>query len=516
MALAAIVALAALATLTSPALQVHRNVACAVAGRVVGDIAARHAGVATAQEVLEFKPVPPESAAQLERERAQRRATRTTVKTPAVPAVPPVPSVPAVPPVPPVPALVGKSGDMMRVGSDITVEKDQRVIGNVMAVGGDVKVKGHVEGDVVSMGGDVFLEAGARVDGDVVTMGGELHEEEGVIVGGKRVSAAGGREWARDRGDIDIHLDGDRGGRRHFPDFSGAFVWLGLTLLVAWAFAGLAPGRTRASVDTLQREPGLSGGVGFLGMLITVPGFIAVVLFAALLAITIIGIPLAIVALLGYPAVLALVYVWGYVVGCAAIGENLLKRREPSPGLVKSALTGTAVIAGIGILGKLLKIVPGLGGLGGLLQGLGWLAFALVVLIGSGAWLRYELQQGTLVRWWQGRRGGGTPPPPPPGGWEPTPAGPAPPPASGGAAQWYPGGSAGPAGTAPAQGWGPPPAGTAPPQSWTPPPQGPGAPPQSAGWSGPPPQSPGAPPQSPGWSGGTPPAPGGPEHPAGS
>ena len=66
-------------------------------------------------------------------------------------------------------------------------------MGDVVALGGDVTVAGHVEGDVASMGGDVYLKSSARVDGDVVCMGGKLNEEPGASVGGQRVSGLGGR-----------------------------------------------------------------------------------------------------------------------------------------------------------------------------------------------------------------------------------------------------------------------------------------------------------------------------------
>src|SRR5439155_681171 len=85
------------------------------------------------------------------------------------------------------------SGNITRLGSDIYIAPGQVVVGDVVALGGDVTVAGHVEGDVASMGGDVYLKSSARVDGDVVCMGGKLNEEPGASVGGQRVSGLGGR-----------------------------------------------------------------------------------------------------------------------------------------------------------------------------------------------------------------------------------------------------------------------------------------------------------------------------------
>jgi hypothetical protein len=317
----------------------------------------------------------------------------------------------------------------MRVGSDIHIETGQVVVGDVMAVGGDVTVDGHVEGDVVSMGGDVYVHAGGRVDGDVVCMGGELHEDEGAVIGGQRVTASRhGKTRTR-------HIPGD--GVSH--GFAGPMVWMLITLGMAWAFAGLAPGRTGRALEVLKREPGTSAVTGMLAAMLTVPSIVALCLLVALLCITIIGIPLALGALFGYFAFLGVLWMWGYVIGAAAIGDAIVRRRAasatpgmpPSPAppsgsawpdaggavsaqampssaaggssLTRAALSGVLVVSGAGLLGSLFHRI-GLGPLGTLLTVFSWLAFSGVTLIGAGAWLRAELKAGTLSRLWGARR----------------------------------------------------------------------------------------------------------------
>ena len=388
---------------------------------------------AAAQEVLEFKPVSPESAAKLEEAKPPRR--RGASSMPSAPKVQAGPSAPAPsapepqnPPQPPI--SFGKSGNIMRVGSDIHIESDQVVIGDVMAVGGDITVDGHVQGDVVAMGGDVFLHSTGKVDGDVVCMGGELHEDEGSVIGGQRVTAS---------------RHGRRTHMRHMVDeeeshvgITGPLVWLLITLGMAWAFAGLAPGRTGRSLDVLKREPGTSAVTGILAAMLTVPSIVALCLLVALLCITIIGIPLAIGALLGYFAFLGVLWMWGFVIGCAAIGERVarwggsrmtsaasgpatgaagtpytathtgaLAAGAPVPfSLTRAALSGVLLISGTGLVASILHR-PGLGPIGGvltLLKVLSWLAFSGVTLIGAGAWLRAEFKAGTLSRLWGARR----------------------------------------------------------------------------------------------------------------
>ena len=383
---------------------------------------------AWAQEVLEFKPVSPESAAKLEPMRpVRRRGAPMPPSAPQAPKTPETPSAPETPNPPEPPISLGKSGNIMRVGSDIHIETDQVVVGDVMAVGGDITVDGHVEGDVVAMGGDVYVNNGGKVDGDVVCMGGELHEQDGAVIGGQRVTAS--RHSRHVRGMRHITTDD---GEPH--GIGGSIVWLIITLGVGWAFAGLAPGRTGRSLEVLKREPGTSFVTGILAAMLTVPSIVALCMLVALLCITIIGIPLAIGALFGYFAFLGVLWMWGFVIGAAAIGERLTRRGAvaampgvpasavagvaPAPaaapvapsGLTRAALSGVLMICGAVLLGSIFHRI-GLGAIGTLLIVLSWITFSGVTMIGAGAWLRAEFQAGTLTRLWGNRRKAGAPAP---------------------------------------------------------------------------------------------------------
>jgi hypothetical protein len=200
--------------------------------------------------------------------------------------------------------------------------------------------------------------------------------------------------------------------------------------------------------------------------MLAAPSVVAVAILAALLCITIIGIPVAIAGLFGYFAFLGVLFLWGYVVGAAYLGERILARgaihagaapvtaagspaaagpTATAPTLVRAALTGVLVLAGAEFVKRLLQLVPGLGWLGTLIGVLAWIALALLTMLGAGAWLRNELRYGILARWWRGRAA--TPPAPPapgasgaaaaapgapPGSWTPDlPVAPGAPPGSG-------------------------------------------------------------------------------------
>jgi hypothetical protein len=374
-------------------------------------------GVATAQEsgsrreVLKFEPVSAESAAAAERAARRSRTSR-------VPPVAPAPAVPAVPEPPPAPIVVGRSGDIMRVGSDITIDEDQTVTGDVLAVGASVRVKGHVEGNVASMGGNIYLEPTARVDGDVVTMGGELQEEPGASVGGQRVVGLG----RNGRVKVDSEDEEDSGRHDRDNDVGEAFAWLVVWLLIAFLVTKLFPGRTGEAVATFDRDPGAAVLSGLLGVVLAIPGLIAVALVVALLCITIIGIPLAIAALFGYLALIAVLYGWGSIVGAAALGQRVLAGRGAAGSLTRHALTGVLLLDGTGLFAEMLKSTNfgAFDALGGLLGVLAVLAnLLLCVIIGPGALMRSELATGFVGRWWSGRRtvaretAAATPPPPP-------------------------------------------------------------------------------------------------------
>ena len=388
-------------------------------------------------EDMKFEPLSAESLSTLDRRRSRRTTTAsgTASRPPAVPAVPVVPAVPAVPGVPAVPeapdapsVIIGKSGDIMRVGSDVTVGKDDVVTGDVLAVGGDLTIEGHVEGNAVAMGGDIYLQPSARVDGDVVCMGGELHEETGAVVGGKRVVGLGknshiGRKYSRDF-DIDVQPDRHRSENK----LASSMAWLLIWLMIGWAIVKITPGRTAAALEAYRNGPGASFLVGWLALVLTVPGLIAVALLTALLCITIIGIPLGIAVLFGYFLFLAVFVVWGSVVGAAVIGERLAVRQGfPSPTLMRATVTGLLVLNGGLLAARLLQFVPLFGGIGKFAWVILLIANILIAVAGWGALLRSEFTTGLIARWWHGRRGGpASPSAPPP--YDPAPI----PPATGG------------------------------------------------------------------------------------
>jgi hypothetical protein len=71
--------------------------------------------------------------------------------------------------------------------SDIVVDSDLSVEGDVVSIAGDIRVYGEVNGDVVAVFGDVYLED-CYVRGDVVTPFGEVIRDDNSVVDGEYVT----------------------------------------------------------------------------------------------------------------------------------------------------------------------------------------------------------------------------------------------------------------------------------------------------------------------------------------
>jgi hypothetical protein len=285
---------------------------------------------------------------------------------------------------------------IVRMGSDIFIDSTQVVDDAVVALFGNITVRGRVGGDVVAVLGSVTLEPGAVVDGDAVAVGGALEQAADATVHGQSVSLSF----------LPIHTG--------IPPLRALAIalfvaWL-LAMLVGGALALLLQRRVARVAQTIAERAGWSL---LLGILLPPLAVIA----AVLLMVTLIGIPVACLLPLVYLFMLWIGTVAAtYLLGCRATG------RELGSGLGVPLLAGTLIVGvlfGIGaafagdrgVVGSLALFFPLLGVL---------LATSLSV-IGSGAMIVSRF--GTLPR----SPASVTPPltsaPP---GVSPTPPGPAP------------------------------------------------------------------------------------------
>ncbi|HHY92427.1 MAG TPA: hypothetical protein GX511_03715 [Firmicutes bacterium] len=240
-----------------------------------------------------------------------------------------------------------------------------RVEGNVqrsaVAIGGDVYVSGSVGQDAVAIGGTVVLAPGAVVHGNAVAIGGSVQRAEDARVDGQITSvSAPGLTSLRDL--------------RWLPDFHrwqgfvapfgpwfwwwGQFTGLLSSLALGAIILALLPTNVEHMVGALPDNWGRFALIGFLGYLVAVP-------LIAMVAITIIGIPLALLLVLALVAARFL----AYTVVSLFVGRRLLER------LITHAVNPFAeLLVGLVVL-FVIRFVPLVG----------WLVGLVVAIIGLGA-----------------------------------------------------------------------------------------------------------------------------------
>ncbi len=257
--------------------------------------------------------------------------------------------------------------DIVSIGGDVKV--DGQVRGDAISIGGTAKINGRVTGEVVAIGGDVELGPEAEVLGDIVTVGGRVRREDGSSVLGE-VSEVdwGDFEWNWG-GDWFDGWDGDWfpgvGDRPPFFRLGKVFEFVqsiiftvllialsGLVLLVAPK--GIGRVRSAATSDLwIMFAVGLGVEVFFVPVLI---------IASLLLAVTVIGIPFALllwpVALIGLTAA----FVFGYA-GSAAAAGDWCRRRFQGAGRVAAGTFG-ALALGVLTIQALALVADLLGFLG--------------------------------------------------------------------------------------------------------------------------------------------------------
>ena len=329
---------------------------------------------------------------------AQRRALFDTAATPPASPTPPAPPTPPVAPAPPEPPAVApiepssprsddrerhRRGDQVRFGGDVSVDEDEVVMGNVIAIGGSVRVDGEVRGEVVAVGGGVELGPKAVVTDDVAVIGGTLRRAPGARIQGELHEVG--------IGDIDFGdwQWGGWGPPRPFPGFNRALALMStlgrVAILCVMTVLVVLLGREyvdRASIRAAS-EPLKAGAIGFLAQLLFLPVLIVTII---ILIVTIVGIPLLLLipfALLG----LAIIALLGFTAIAYRVGQVVSARMGwGAAGPYAPTILGVLVVVSPLLLARLLSLIGG--PIVPLAFGLGVIAFLVeyvVWTIGFGA-----------------------------------------------------------------------------------------------------------------------------------
>ncbi|HXT19799.1 MAG TPA: polymer-forming cytoskeletal protein [Thermoanaerobaculia bacterium] len=250
---------------------------------------------------------------------------------------------------------------VVALGRDLVVEGE--ALSDVVAVDGTVTIPGRIGGDVIVLGGDVRLLAGARVDGDVFVLGGDVSSASGATIAGRTVAYPSvSRAWL-------TLLEGPSLG---LSSASPLVVGAKLALLCGWLVLLLllfatAGREVLATSESVVADPFRNFLVGLTAVL----SLVLSALFLTSLAATVLGVPLLFLAVF----VGLLLKLWGMVAVFHALGEWVSRRLLRGKLLPLSAAT-----VGLLLLGAA-KLLPWIGV---------W-TWTVATLIGVGAALSTKL-----------------------------------------------------------------------------------------------------------------------------
>jgi len=246
-------------------------------------------------------------------------------------------------------------GDLTAIGTSVAIEAGATLDGTLTAVGGSTVVDGRVTGTVHAYGGALALGPTAHVLGDVHTFYAAYDPSAG--------SRVEGTVEAGDGAPVTFSLPADMRApagvatravaARNPGDAVVRSLALGLVAALLMAGLPLRVGRVR---DTMLRRPGRAGLDGFVT-------FLVALVVLVLLAVTLIGIPLAIAGgMLLYATVL-----FGFIAFGDAVGNYLAVSFKQSWTPPLRAGVGAFSLS-LALL--VLQLVPVLGGLAGFLLAL--------------------------------------------------------------------------------------------------------------------------------------------------
>jgi hypothetical protein len=228
---------------------------------------------------------------------------------------------------------------------------------DVMVIGGSITISGEAEQSVVGIGSRIIVKSTAVIGKDLAALGGTLEKEPGCTVGGDT-----------------LYFQTAEIGDKIFKDglLSGVFsvslipiivaiklVIIFLWLIAAFLGAALFPKPLAFASGEVRKSFWPAFGIGLLAII----AFSGLVLFAALLSIVLIGIPI----LLALVAAGFIIKVFGRLVVFYFLGDSLLR----ALGSRKISALG-AVLAGL-FLFSFIGFIPVIGFLFGLvMNAVGW------------------------------------------------------------------------------------------------------------------------------------------------
>lgn len=230
------------------------------------------------------------------------------------------------------------------------------VSGPVVVAGGDLDVRGTINGSAVAIAGDVVVHEGGRVTGDAIAAFGEVQLDGGTIGGAMRSMTGMWGESLRSS----LRGDGIAPSKRSPLQF--ALGWFCVMLLIGLGVLVFASSYLDGVVDVLQESFWRSFFVGIAGEIGILP---AVLLLVVGLAITIIGallIPFAVVAfVLAVAGLATLGFIAVAQLTGGSIGGKSVERLSARGGALRAVIVGVSLYMGLWICVSVLGFIPAAG-----------------------------------------------------------------------------------------------------------------------------------------------------------
>ncbi|MCB2178688.1 hypothetical protein KQH61_04655 [bacterium] len=272
-------------------------------------------------------------------------------------------------------------GNLVVFGGVVSLEPDSSVIGDVVVFGGNVTAEGEISKNFVAIGGVVSLMETALIHGDLIAPATVVQREEGATILGQIITENIPQIDIPEIPELDSTpvepstptiVDNVSTALRPVVQFFAVLARALVFSAVAVLTFLIAPQHGSRVSRTIETNPVLSGGFGFLSVAV----FVAAVVTLALLSITVILIPLTVPAIILLSLALALGLLFGLIAAGAEVGRRMMQafKQEWSTTLrVSVGSFSLAFVLGLlsmglwSFLGSLLWMAVGAMGLGSVL-----------------------------------------------------------------------------------------------------------------------------------------------------
>ncbi|MEI6667935.1 MAG: hypothetical protein WCP29_07245 [Acidobacteriota bacterium] len=253
---------------------------------------------------------------------------------------------------------IAHRGARVRFGTDLRVREGEEIAGDVIVIFGSAHIDGTVNGEVVAVGGGVYLGPKADVRGDVTSVGGGVERVESARVSGQINEVAFTTPSIRRL----VHVrpwtswTGWTGWATPFSasvELVGTLVRISVIGLLVALLTAVFPAPVQRVSERVSLEPWKAVLTGLAAQMLFLPLLVVTVL---ILAISIIGIPLLLIVPFVIVVALAALLLGFAGVGCAVGGQIGGRQTRDLRNLLGPLVVGLAIIWALPVIARFLGL----------------------------------------------------------------------------------------------------------------------------------------------------------------